>query len=86
MLFFWRPKLYQKSIKIENRSHFYNTRSIFKPWVTYFCKIFDKLKNIALEHQKLRKKKSALKHPMIKKEKNRLKCKIRKLEPQPEQM
>ena len=26
------------------KSHFYDIRSIFKPWLTYFCKIFEKLR------------------------------------------
>ena len=65
--------------------------SVFKPWVTYFCKIFEKLRKYSLEHQKLRKKikKISLKTPIIKK-KNKKKIgsnakNLRKLEPQPEQ-
>ena len=30
-------------------------RSNFKPWGTYFRKMFEEIGNIALEHQKLRK-------------------------------
>ena len=50
------PKVYNKSIKIQNRSHFYNMRSDFKPWVTYFCKIFEKVRKYSLRTPEIKKK------------------------------
>merc|ERR1712055_3641 len=85
------PKVYHKSIKIQNRSHFYIMRSVFKPWVTYFCKIFEKVRKYSLRTPEIKKKikKISLKTPIIKK-KNKKKIgsnakNLRKVEPQPEQ-
>ena len=62
-------------------------RFVFKPWVTYFCKIFEKIRKYSLSTPEI--KKISLKAPIIKK-KNKKKIgsnakKLRKLEPQPEQ-
>ena len=35
------PKEYKKNFKIQNRT-------IFKPWVTYFCEIFEQLRKYSL--------------------------------------
>ena len=69
-------------------SHFCNMRSVFKPLVTYFRKILEKLRKFSLRTPEI-KKKISLKHPRIK-EKNKKKIgsnakNLRKLEPQPEQ-
>ena len=50
-------------------------RSVFKPWVTYFCKIFEKLRKYSLRIPEIKKKnkKLRLKHPRIKKKKIRKK-------------
>ena len=68
-----RRPLYNKNIKIQNRSHFYNMRSVFKPWVTYFCKIFEKVRKYSLKTPEIKKKirKSAFKHPKKKKNKKK---------------
>ena len=72
-------------------SHFCNMRSVFKPLVTYFRKIFEKLRKFSLKTPEIKKKnkKISLKHPRIKK-KNKKKIgsnakNLRNLEPQPEQ-
>ena len=69
-------------------SHFCNMRSVFKPLVTYFRKILEKLRKFSLRTPEI-KKKISLKHPRIKK-KNKKKIgsnakNLRNLEPQPEQ-
>ena len=69
-------------------SHFFNMRSVFKPLVTYFRKILEKLRKFSLRTPEI-KKKISLKHPRIKK-KNKKKIgsnakNLRNLEPQPEQ-
>jgi len=63
-------------------------RSVFKPLVTYFRKILEKLRKFSLRTPEI-KKKISLKHPRIKK-KNKKKIgsnakNLRNLEPQPEQ-
>ena len=60
-------------------------RSIFKPWVAYFCKILEKKASITLEHQKMRNelRKFSLKTLEFKKKKIGSNVRIlRKLEPQ----
>ena len=69
-------------------SQFCNMRSVFKPLVTYFRKILEKLRKFSLRTPEI-KKKISLKHPRIKK-KNKKKIgsnakNLRNLEPQPEQ-
>ena len=65
-------------------SQFCNMRSVFKPLVTYFRKILEKLRKFSLRTPEI-KKKISLKHPRIKK-KNKKKIgsnakNLRNLEP-----
>merc|ERR1712055_255021 len=66
-------KVYNKSIKIQNMSHFCNMRSVFKPLETYFRKIFEKLRKYSLRTPEIKKKnkKISLKHPKKKKKKKK---------------
>ena len=65
MLLRFGPKVYYKSMKIQNNKHFYSMRSVFKPWVTYFCKIFKKVRKYSLRTPEIKKKnkKISLKTP-----------------------
>ena len=59
---------------IQNEQNFYNTRSIFKPRVTYIHKIFEKIRKYSLRATKIKKnfRKLSLKTHKIK-EKNKKK-------------
>ena len=65
-------------------SQFCNMRSVFKPLVTYFRKILEKLRKFSLRTPEI-KKKISLKHPRIKKKIGSNAKNLRNLEPQPEQ-
>ena len=67
-------------------------RSDFKPWVTYFCELFEKVRKYSLRTPEIKKKKKENQPPNIPRIKKKNKKKIgsnaknlRNLEPQPEQ-